>query len=157
MIGRVTVEGVHRVELAPEPIDVAAALADIYASDAGGVCMFLGTTRAEDRSDQIPLDALIYEAYESLALKQLQALSTEAESRWPLKNCVILHRLGRVDVGQPSVLIAVATPHRADAFDACRWLIDSLKSTTAIWKKELWASGETTWVQGTIPDPRSTK
>lgn len=141
----------HRIELTAAPIDINSALSDIYADDAGGVCVFLGTTRAEAAPGGEPLEALHYEAYEALAIKQFQALVDEAQQRWPMRKCVLLHRTGRVAVGQASVLIAVATPHRADAFDACRWLIDSLKAVASIWKKELWAGGDTSWVAGTLP------
>jgi len=142
---------IRRIEIVSSPIDVGAELADIYANDAGGVCVFLGTTRSETNSAGQPLAALMYEAYEALALKQFQNLVTEAESKFPIRTCILLHRTGRVDVGQPSVLIAVATPHRAESFEACRWLIDNLKSIASIWKKELWNDGQTSWVAGTTP------
>jgi len=143
----------ERIALSPDPIDVATALADIYADDAGGVCVFLGTTRSETSPDGRPLAALQYEAYEALALKQFQNLVAEAESKFPIRKTILLHRIGRVDVGQPSVLIAVATPHRAESFEACRWLIDNLKTVASIWKKELWDDGQTSWVAGTVPSP----
>ena len=77
-------------------------------------------------------------AYADMALPQLHALAAAARGQWPVLRCVILHRVGRVAVGEPSVLIAVAAPHRAQAFEACRFLIDTLKKGVAIWKREEW-------------------
>ncbi|MEA2735930.1 MAG: molybdopterin synthase catalytic subunit [Humisphaera sp.] len=133
-------------ELQNAPIDVAAALAPVYDAAAGGVTVFLGTTRAERNANGRELIALDYEAYEEMAKSQLAALAAEASRRWPIVALTILHRLGRVALAEPSVLIAVACPHRAEAFDACRWIIDTLKKDAAIWKKEVWADGSRTWV-----------
>jgi molybdopterin synthase catalytic subunit len=135
------------VELLHTPLDVAPATA--YVSDveeAGGVCVFLGTTRSEQSPTGQDLLALDYEAYPEMALKQLQQLAHDAQARWPVLRVAILHRLGRVAISQASVLIAVACPHRAEAFEACRWIIDTLKKDVAIWKKEVWADGSGTWV-----------
>ena len=81
-----------------------------------------------------------------MALNQLQSLAAAARQRWPILKLALLHRIGRVPVGEPSVIIAVSTPHRADAFEACRFLIDELKKDVAIWKKEVWSDGTGTWV-----------
>ena len=115
---------------------------------AGGVAVFLGTTRAEAHpSDDRKLVALDYEAYDALATKQLHDLGDRARQRWPMiLRLAILHCTGRVPPGEPSVCIAVSTPHRAEAFEACRWLIDTLKSEVAVWKKEVWDDGTVTWV-----------
>lgn len=113
---------------------------------AGGIDVFLGTTRAERLSNGRELIALDYEAYEEMAVKQLRDLAARARAQWPVVKLAILHRIGRVAVGEPSVIIAVSTPHRADAFTACQWLIDALKVDVAIWKKEIWADGSSTWV-----------
>ncbi|MGH7214758.1 MAG: molybdenum cofactor biosynthesis protein MoaE [Tepidisphaeraceae bacterium] len=132
------------IRLQAEPID--AGRAWTLESTAGGVCVFLGTTRSETNSDGRALIALDYEAYEQMAVRQMRDLAARARRRWPIVKLAILHRVGRVALGEPSVLIAVATPHRAEAFEACRWLIDTLKAETAIWKKEVWADGTGTWV-----------
>ena len=113
---------------------------------AGGIDVFLGTTRAETADDGRELVALDYEAYEQMAAEQLRDLARRVREQWPVVKLVLLHRTGRVAVGEPSVLIAVSTPHRGDAFAACRWLIDTLKKDVAIWKKEVWADGSGTWV-----------
>jgi molybdopterin synthase catalytic subunit len=113
---------------------------------AGGIDVFLGTTRAETSADGRELVALDYEAYEEMAGRQLQDLARRAREQWPIVKLALLHRVGRVAIGEPSVIIAVSTPHRADAFAACRWVIDALKKDVAIWKKEVWADGSGTWV-----------
>ncbi|HUB25508.1 MAG TPA: MoaD family protein [Tepidisphaeraceae bacterium] len=123
-----------------EPIPVDQAIQFVTRPDAGGIALFLGTTRAE--SGVVALD---YEAYEEMAVRQFGELAAEARKKWPVMGIALLHRIGRVEAGRPSVLVAVSTPHRAEAFAACRWLIDSVKSTAAIWKKELDASGSGKW------------
>jgi molybdopterin synthase catalytic subunit len=135
------------IQLLTTPLDIARAIA--YVSDveeAGGVCVFLGTTRAERSRSAQELLALDYEAYSEMALKQMQQLAVEAQKRWPLLRVVILHRLGRVPISEASVVIAVSSPHRGEAFEACRWIIDTLKKDVAIWKKEVWTDGSGTWV-----------
>jgi len=136
------------VELRSSPLDVAAAVA--AAGDAGGgaIAMFLGNIRPETCADGRKLLGLEYEAYCEMAEAQMHRLAAEARRRWPICRLVMLHRVGRVDVGQPSVLIAVSTPHRAQGFEACRFLIDRLKAQATIWKKEVWEDGSSTWVQG---------
>ena len=113
---------------------------------AGGIDVFLGTTRAEQSPDARELIALDYDAYEEMALEQLRQLAKRAREKWPIIRLALLHRTGRVGLGEPSVVIAVSTPHRADAFDACRFLIDELKKDVAIWKREVWADGSSSWV-----------
>jgi len=105
---------------------------------AGGIAVFAGTTRSETASDGRTLIALDYEAYEEMASRQFKDFARRCRGQWPLLKLVILHRTGRVMVGEPSVLIAVSTPHRNEAFAACRWLIDILKKDATIWKKEVW-------------------
>ena len=83
-----------------------------------------------------------------MAVDQMRRLAEEARRRWPIVRIVMLHRTGVVKVGQPSVLVAVSTPHRAEAFEACRFLIDQLKAQATIWKKEVWGDGSTSWVEG---------
>ena len=91
---------------------------------------------------------LDYEAYEPMALKQMESLSDQARANYPIRDLALIHRLGRLEIGETSVLIVVASAHRGPAFEACRWLIDTLKKTVPIWKKEyfedgaMWADGE---------------
>ena len=136
-----------RIELSSRPLDAAAAIAHIADPAAGGVDVFLGTTRGEIReTDRVELVALDYEAYEEMAVAQLRELVAAARRTWPIVRCAILHRTGRVALAEPSVVIAVACPHRVAAFEACRFFIDELKKSVAIWKKEVWADGSVSWI-----------
>lgn len=111
----------------------------------GAVCVFDGIVRDNSRGRRtLYLD---YEAYEPMAARQMETLIAEAITRFPIRDAVIVHRLGRLEIGETSVLIAVASAHRAAAFDACRWIIDTLKKTVPIWKKEYFADGAV-WADG---------
>jgi molybdopterin synthase catalytic subunit len=138
------------IELEAGPLDAARAIAFVASPAAGGVDVFLGCTRAESRAaDGRPLVALDYEAYGTMALKEMRGLAAAARARWPVVRLAVLHRTGRVGLAEPSVVIAVATPHRAEAFEACRWLIDELKARVPIWKREVWDDGSGSWVDPT--------
>jgi molybdopterin synthase catalytic subunit len=127
--------------LTREPLDVAAAVARVTASDAGGIAVFLGTTRAERAGKETgELVSLDYHAYEEMAVSQLRKLGTHAFEKWPVTRAAIWHRLGEVRVGESSVVIAVSCPHRGEAFDACEFLIDELKKSVPIWKREVYRS-----------------
>ena len=115
--------------------------------NAGAIAAFEGITRAETHPAGHKLKALQYEAYEEMALKQLHDLAVQARQRWPILRLAILHRVGAVHLGDTSVVIAVSSAHRSAAFDACRWIIDTLKAEVAIWKKEVWSDGTQTWVE----------
>ena len=135
-------------ELRDTSLDVAAAVAFVSTPAAGGIGVFLGTTRDEAHPDGRRLVALDYESYAPMALKQMRALAAAARERWPIVRLALLHRTGRVALAEPSVVIAVATPHRAESFEACRWLIDTLKVDVPVWKREVWDDGSGTWVEG---------
>jgi molybdopterin synthase catalytic subunit len=137
------------LELRETPIDAAAITAFVTDARAGGIATFLGTTRAERHADGRELIALDYDAYAEMAQKQFRDLANEARKRWPIVKLALVHRTGRVKLAEASVAIAVSSPHRGDAFEACRWLIDSLKATAVIWKKEIWDDGSGTWVHPT--------
>lgn len=111
---------------------------------AGGTCVFLGTVR--DRSDAGAVTALSYEAWEELAVARLEELADELFERWPLRKVALLHRFGELAIGETSVAIAVSAAHRAEAFEACRFVIDALKQRVPIWKREVWNDGTGTWV-----------
>ena len=133
-------------EIIDSPLNVERAVAYVSDARAGGIATFLGTTRGETNALGQSLTALSYEAYPEMAATQLKDLAKQARERWPIIKTAILHRIGVVKLADPSVIIAVSTPHRNEAFEACRWLIDTLKSQAAIWKKEIWADGSGTWV-----------
>ncbi len=134
------------LDLLTTPLNATEAITFITTPTAGGINIFLGTTRSETAPDGRQLKALDYQAYESMARRQLATLAEQARQQWPIARLAILHRLGQVPLGQPSVLIAVSTPHRAQSFEACRWLIDQLKKEVTIWKREVWEDGSTSWV-----------
>jgi molybdopterin synthase catalytic subunit len=132
------------IQLTHEPIDTAAMIRRASHPHAGAVVLFLGTTR--ELTDGRQTVALDYEAYDEMARRKLAELEAEARRRWPVIECIVVHRLGRVPPAEASVAIAVSTPHRGDAFAAGQWLIDSLKRDVPIWKREQWADGTTEWV-----------
>src|ERR1700678_4181647 len=135
-----------RVEIVDGPIDAAEIVTGVKAGADGAVCVFDGIVRDNTRGRRtLHLD---YEAYREMALEQMRGLSTEAIARFAVRDVAMVHRLGRLMIGETSVLIVVASAHRGPAFEACRWLIDTLKKTVPIWKKEyfedgaIWADGE---------------
>lgn len=135
------------VELTHNPIQAADLMAKIGSTQAGGQVLFLGTTRQwTNGRATLWLD---YECYHEMALKKMTEIEQEAHRRWPLVASCIVHRLGRVELGEASVGIAVASAHRGPAFEACHWLIDTLKQVVPIWKKENWADGQSEWVHPT--------
>jgi molybdopterin synthase catalytic subunit len=132
------------IEITKGPIDHAAVTDRVRSNQAGAVCSFLGTVR-EMTGDRRTV-ALDYEAYPEMALKTMADLEREARDRWPILDLALVHRVGHLDLGEISVVVAVSCPHRHQAFDACRWLIDTLKESVPIWKKEVWADGSEEWV-----------
>src|SRR5487761_1125289 len=135
-----------RVRLQREPISAEACLADLKQGEDGAVVVFDGIVRNNTRGRRTLY--LIYESYEAMAIEQMRALVREARQRFSVREIALVHRLGRLEIGETSVWIAVASAHRDAAFEACRWLIDTLKKTVPIWKKEhfengaIWADGE---------------
>ncbi|WP_433966120.1 molybdenum cofactor biosynthesis protein MoaE [Tunturiibacter gelidiferens] len=135
-----------RVEITDDVIEAAEIAAEIKGGADGAVCVFDGIVRDNTRGRKtLYLD---YEAYREIALEKMRGLAGEAVERFGVRDVALVHRLGRLMVGETSVLIVVASAHRGAAFDACRWLIDTLKKTVPIWKKEqfvdgaIWADGE---------------
>lgn len=133
------------IDILLDELDAAAAIESVAHPDAGGVDVFIGVTRAEMRADGVALVALDYEAYREMAIEQMSQLVGRARQQWPICRAAILHRVGVVNVGEASVVIAVSCPHRGQAFEACRFLIDELKKSVTIWKKEVWADASANW------------
>jgi MoaE-MoaD fusion protein len=140
------IEAVDCVRITQQKIDTPSLLEKIKSPADGAVLVFEGIVRDNSRGRRVRF--LDYEAYEEMALKSMTRLVQQVRSRFAVREVVIVHRLGRLQIGETSVLIAVTSAHRACAFDACRWLIDTLKRTVPIWKKEyfedgaVWADGE---------------
>jgi molybdopterin synthase catalytic subunit len=133
------------IALVREPIDASAIERSIKSGADGAVCVFDGIVRDNSRGRRtLHLD---YEAYEEMALQQMHLLRAEAIEHFDVRDVAIVHRLGRLVVGETSVFIAVASAHRGASFDACRWVIDTLKKTVPIWKKEQFVDGAA-WADG---------
>src|SRR5438270_2733546 len=131
-------------KLVTEPIEFAALTEQVRRPDCGAVVTFLGTVR--DLTDGRITTALDYEAYPGMAEKKLAEIERDTRQRWPVGDLVMVHRLGHLEVGDVSVAVAISCPHRAEAFEACRYAIDRLKELVPIWKKEHWQDGKTEWV-----------
>ena len=126
--------------LSEEPLDPAAVIREVSDPRAGGIATFIGTTRVESRGRTVHY--LDYEAYGGMAEKVMAELAAELKQRHELSEVAITHRVGRVEIGEPSVVIAVSAPHRAAALAACKEAIDTLKVTVPLWKKEVYEGGE---------------
>ena len=133
------------IAIVDERIDADAVVSGLKAGSDGAVCVFDGIVRDNTRSRRtLYLD---YEAYREMALEQMRRLGADAVEKFGVRDIALVHRLGRLLVGETSVLIVVASAHRGAAFEACRWLIDTLKKTVPIWKKETFADGAV-WADG---------
>lgn len=137
------------VRLTHESIDYHALTDQVVRPDCGGVVLFLGTVR--ELTEGKRTTALDYEAYPAMAEKQMAAIEQETRERWPVGDIGIVHRLGRLELAEVSVAIAVSCPHRMQAFEACSYAIDRVKEIVPIWKKENWADGSTEWVHPGMP------
>lgn len=135
-----------RIEVADRPLDPNGALKEVERAEAGAVAVFVGTVRdhSEGRSGVTHLD---YEAFEDRVEGAIERIVAEAQERWEILAGVVEHRVGRVHLGEPAVVVAVSSAHRADAFEAARYLIDELKKRAPLWKKEHWPGGAE-WVEG---------
>lgn len=131
------------LELTDRPISIDRLLREAADPRAGAIVLFLGVVRDNARGRRVK--HLTYEAYEVLARRELERIAAAIAARWPVTRVAIVHRTGRLEIGEASVAIAVSAPHRAEAFEAGRFAIDTLKQTVPIWKKEVWEGGEA-WV-----------
>jgi MoaE-MoaD fusion protein len=151
----------NRCAIVREAIDARSLVAALQAPEDGAVVVFEGVVRNHTRNRRtLYLD---YEAYEAMALAKLETLRGEARRTYAVRDIAIMHRIGRLEIGEVSVVIVVASAHRAAAFDACRWIIDTLKQTVPIWKKEyfedgaVWADGEPFPAEIAAQPPRERK
>ncbi len=129
--------------LSHSPIDPAALLAEVSDPGCGGTALFLGTVRRSEEDG--PVRAIEYSAYEEMAEAECEKILAETKDRWPEVRCAIKHRLGEVPAGEVSIAVAAAAPHRAEAFTACRYLIEEAKKRLPIWKRELMDDGTRRW------------
>ncbi|HEY2821938.1 MAG TPA: molybdenum cofactor biosynthesis protein MoaE [Candidatus Acidoferrum sp.] len=138
------------IQLGRDPIDASALVRHVRTDSDGAIVTFDGCVR--DNSHGRRTLYLDYEAYESMALAKLSEIAADTHAKFAIDRIAIAHRLGRLEIGETSVLIAISSPHRAAAFDACRFAIDTLKRTVPIWKKEYFADGSV-WADGELPPP----
>jgi molybdopterin synthase catalytic subunit len=141
-------EATIAVAISEAPLDVAEAIAAASGPEIGGIGVFVGTVRdssSVETNSAKPVIALDYDSHPSLAEKRLRAIAAEAAGKWDLRRVVAIHRTGHCELGEPTVVVAAGAPHRGDALEACRWIIDTIKSTVPIWKREAYADGSS-WV-----------
>ena len=137
------------MDISAAPLDAAAAMAAVARPGDGAVATFVGIVRNENAGRRVLW--LEYEAYAPLAIKAFECIASEAAAHWPDVRLVIRHRTGRVEIGEASVVIAAASPHRAGAFAACRYAIERIKQIAPIWKHEHFAGGDV-WIEGATAD-----
>jgi molybdopterin synthase catalytic subunit len=131
------------IKISAEPLNINSCIDAVMSPESGGIDVFIGTVRNATKGKQVV--RLEFEAYEKMAVSELNKIAEEVVKRWPVHKIVIHHRTGVLEVGEVPVVIAVSAAHRAAAFDACRYTIDTLKQTVPIWKKEVFEDGEV-WV-----------
>ena len=144
----------HWLLVTDQSLDVAQVEPWLHDERAGGICLFVGTTR-KVTGDTITAE-LRYEAFSEMAVAQMEKLALEAAVRWPLVKVALHHRVGTVGPAETSVLVGVSAPHRAEAFESCRYLIDTLKEVVPVWKKEISAAGTGQWVEPSRDSQAST-
>jgi molybdopterin synthase catalytic subunit len=132
------------IQLTRQPLDRDALVRAVSHPSVGGIVIFEGVVRENTNGKQVQY--LEYDVYEEMAIEQIYAITTEVQRRWGIERVAIAHRFGRLEIGEASVIIVVASAHRVEAFEACRYMIDTLKQTVPIWKKEVTMDGET-WIE----------
>ncbi|HWL94048.1 MAG TPA: MoaD family protein [Phycisphaerae bacterium] len=137
---------VPRVQLVREPIDERALIEEMSGSEAGAIASFIGIVRAEEKGGRA-LRALDYHAYEDMAPAQMKAIREAALEKFDILDAALVHRLGLLGIGEASIVVVVASAHRAAAFDACRWIVEQVKVDVPIWKQDVWGDGTQEWVE----------
>ncbi|MHB8516590.1 MAG: molybdenum cofactor biosynthesis protein MoaE [Dehalococcoidia bacterium] len=131
-----------------EPLNPGPLVEAVRRDECGAVVLFYGVVRNENLGRSVRY--LEYDAYEEMALKKLRAVADEVRAKFPVTGVGVLHRIGRLQVGETSLLVAVSSGHRKEAFEACHYAVDRIKETVPIWKKEVWEDGSE-WVEGHVP------
>lgn len=131
------------IKISPSTLNVQECAGWVMSPESGGIDVFIGTVRNATKGKTVT--RLEFEAYETMALREMEKIAAQALAKWPVQKILIHHRTGILQIGEIPVIIAVAAAHRAAAFDACRYIIDTLKETVPIWKKEIFEDGEV-WV-----------
>ena len=133
------------IRVTPECLDPTEAIASVASPSAGAINVFLGVVRDNNLGRSV--DFLDYEAYPSMAEKVMREIAEESITRFGFEDVAVLHRTGRLEIGETSLLIAVSSGHRAESFEGGHWLVNEIKKRVPVWKKEVWADGES-WVEG---------
>jgi molybdopterin synthase catalytic subunit len=133
------------IQVTSEELSSDAAVAAVSDPAAGAINVFHGVVRNRNKGRSV--DHLVYDAYPAMAEKVMRQIAEEAIERFDLKQCAVLHRTGRLEIGETSLLIAVSCGHRADSFEAGHWLVNEVKKRVPVWKKEVWSDGEE-WIEG---------
>lgn len=132
-------------EVTADPLDPQRLVDHVRRDEAGAVALFYGVVRDHNMGRKV--DHLEYDAYPEMATKVMRQIADEIKERWPVTDIAIQHRTGRLEIGETSLLVAVSSPHRREAFEACHALVDRFKEVVPIWKKEVWEGGEE-WIEG---------
>ncbi len=132
-----------------DPLDPAPLVEAVRRDESGAVALFYGVVRNENQGRTVQY--LEYDAYPEMAIKKMKEVADEVRARFPVTGVGVLHRIGRLEIGETSLLVAVSSGHRKEAFDACHFAVDRIKQIVPIWKKEVWEDGEE-WIEGHMPD-----
>jgi molybdopterin synthase catalytic subunit len=132
-----------QIQISPNPLNIQSCIDWIMSPESGGIDVFIGTVRNATKGKTVV--RLEFEAYEAMAVAEMEKIAKQAFEKWPVQKVLVHHRTGVLEVGEVPVIIAVSAAHRAAAFEACRYIIDTLKETVPIWKKEIFEDGEV-WV-----------
>jgi molybdopterin synthase catalytic subunit len=136
-------------EITREPLDPAPLVAAVRRAESGAVALFYGVVRNENLGRAVLY--LEYDAYPEMAVKKMREVADEVRARYPITDIGVLHRIGRLEIGETSLLVAVSSGHRKEAFEACHYAVDRIKQVVPIWKKEVWEDGSA-WIEGHTPD-----
>lgn len=132
-------------EVTDAPLDPERAVRHVCRPEAGAIALFFGVVRNESRGRRVLY--LEYDAYPEMATRVMRQVAEEIRARWPITDIAVMHRTGRLEIGETSLLVAVSSPHRKEAFEACHALVDRFKEVVPVWKKEVWEGGEE-WIEG---------
>ncbi|HEY7802672.1 MAG TPA: molybdenum cofactor biosynthesis protein MoaE [Dehalococcoidia bacterium] len=132
-----------------DPLDPAPLVEAVRRDESGAVALFYGVVRNENLGRSVRY--LEYDAYDAMALKKMHQVADEVAAKFAINGIGVLHRIGRLEIGEASLLVAVSSPHRREAFEACHFAVDRIKQTVPVWKKEVWDDGSE-WIEGYVPD-----
>jgi molybdopterin synthase catalytic subunit len=136
-------------EITSDVLDPAPLVAAVRRDESGAVALFYGVVRNENMGRAVQY--LEYDAYPEMAIKKMREVADEVRAKFPVTGIGVLHRIGRLEIGETSLLVAVSSGHRGEAFDACHYAVDRIKQIVPVWKKEVWTDGEE-WIEGHVPE-----